>query len=69
MLLFFVYPQVQYFVISNLSFWISSGYYSYTNAGLTTSYLKAIPFYQGTLFGTFFYTPILFRVYYLLQKK
>ena len=58
-----------FFVVSNLGFWISSGYYSYTIVGLTTSFIKAIPFYQGTLFGTFFYTPILFGGYYLLQKN
>ena len=58
-----------FFVVSNLGFWTSSGYYPYTIVGLTTAFIKAIPFYQGTLFGTFFYTPILFGGYYLLQKN
>ena len=58
-----------FFAVSNLGFWISSGYYPYTIDGLTTAFIKAIPFYQGTLFGAFFYTPILFGGYYLLQKS
>ena len=58
-----------FFVISNFGFWLTSGIYSYTFLGLIECFLKAIPFYQGTLLGTFFYTPIFFGLYYFLQKK
>ncbi len=58
-----------FFVISNFGFWLTSGMYSYTFPGLIECYIKAIPFYQGTLLGTFFYTPIFFGLYYFLQKN
>ena len=58
-----------FFIISNFGVWLSSGMYTNDINGLFSCYIAAIPFYKGTLFGTFFYTPILFGLYFLLQKK
>ena len=58
-----------FFTVSNFGFWLTSGMYSLTLSGLLECYIKAIPFYQGTLLGSVFYTPIFFGSYYFLQKK
>ena len=57
-----------FFVITNFGVWIVGGYEK-SIYGLIMCYIAAIPFYKGTLLGTFFYTPIFFGFYYLLQKK
>ncbi len=64
-----VFSSLIFFIISNFGFWLTSGMYSLTFFGLLECYIKAIPFYQGTILGLLFYTPIFFGSYYFLQKK
>ena len=58
-----------FFIITNFGFWITSDLYPNNFMGLIDCYLLAIPFYQGTLLGTLFFTPFFIGSYYLLQKK
>ena len=63
-----------YFVASNLIVWIGGGLalnnlpYAKTWEGLMTCYAAAVPFYQGSLYATLFFSTILFGGYYLLTK-
>ena len=63
------FSSIVFFVVTNFGYWFSTNLYSSDFNGLLECYLAAIPFYKGTLLGTFFYTPIFFGFYYLLQKK
>ena len=58
-----------FFVITNFGFWLTSGLYNHSIAGLFICYVNAIPFFEGTLLGTIFYTPIFISLYYFLQRK
>ena len=58
-----------FFILSNFGYWLTSGLYEHTIQGFSNCYVAAIPFYKGTLYGTLFYTPILFILYFVLQKK
>ncbi len=61
--------SIIFFIITNFGFWLNSNLYSNNFNGLIQCYLAAIPFFKGTLYGAFFYTPIIFGLYYFLQKK
>ena len=63
-----------YFIASNLAVWIGGGLdinnlpYPKTFEGLTSCFAAAIPFYQGSLLATLFFSTILFGGYYLINK-
>ena len=61
--------SILFFVTTNFGYWLTSGLYSYNLIGLFKCYVNAIPFFEGTLLGTIFYTPIFIGLYYFLQKK
>lgn len=60
--------SLSFFIITNFMFWIASGWYPRTVAGLSTCYLAAIPFYQNQLFGDAFYTVAIFGGYAALSR-
>ena len=64
-----VFSSFIFFIISNFGVWITSDLYPSNFMGLINCYLLAIPFYQGTLLGTLFFTPLFIGLYYLLQKN
>ena len=58
-----------FFFITNFGFWTISNLYEKNLYGLIQCYIAGIPFFKGTIIGSFFYTYLLFGGYYLLQKK
>jgi len=58
-----------FFVTTNFGYWLTSGLYTHNISGLFKCYVNAIPFFEGTLLGTIFYTPIFIGLYYFLQRK
>ncbi|HVZ55538.1 MAG TPA: DUF6580 family putative transport protein [Chitinophagaceae bacterium] len=64
-----------YFLISNLLYWTGGGTDIRTQLplsrgmdGLLQSYNQALPFYQGAVLGTLFFSTLFFGVYYLLNR-
>jgi len=57
--------SVQFFIITNFGVWLT-GMYGNGISGLVQTYIMAIPFFRGTLFGDFFYTGLFFGSYELL---
>lgn len=67
-----VASAVTFFVVTNFGMWLFSGFYPVTYAGLIACYTAAIPFFQGTIAGDFFYSVLLFggfRIAELLIPK
>ena len=64
-----LFSGVIFFIISNFGVWMSGVMYSKDFAGMISCYLAGIPFFKGTILGNFFYVPVLFGTYYLLQKR
>jgi len=58
-----------FFVTTNFGYWLTSGLYTHNISGLFKCYVNAIPFFEGTLLGAIFYTPIFIGLYYFLQRK
>lgn len=58
--------SIIFFLISNFGVWVDP-FSSYTKdfSGLINTYIMAIPFFRGTLFGDLFYTGVLFGLYEL----
>ncbi|MCH8821442.1 hypothetical protein IID23_02845 [Patescibacteria group bacterium] len=59
--------SVQFFVITNFGVWLT-GMYGIGLSGLIQTYIMAIPFFRGTLFGDFFYIGLFFGGYELLLR-
>ena len=63
-----------YFIASNLVVWIGGGLalnnlpYAKTWDGLTTCLAAGLPFYNGSLYATLFFSSILFGGYFLFNK-
>ena len=57
-----------FFLVTNFSVWLTSGFYSQNFAGLINSYTLAIPFYKNTLLSAMIYSTILFASYELFSK-
>jgi hypothetical protein len=59
-----------YFLISNLMVWIGGGGYGRpaTFTGLLQCYADGLPFLRTSLFGTFFFSTILFGGHYLITR-
>lgn len=63
--------SIQFFVITNFGVWLT-GMYGQGLSGLVQSYIMALPFFRGTIFGDLFYTGAFFGAYELalrLAKK
>lgn len=56
------------FVLSNFTLWLTGLYYPMTFEGLTTCFVRAIPFYGNTLAGDFFYATVLFGAYEVVKQ-
>ena len=60
---------VLFFVVTNFGVWLVSGMYPLTMAGLAECFTLAIPFFRGTLLGTFVYGFVLFGVYEIIAAR
>jgi hypothetical protein len=60
--------SLSFFLITNFMFWAASGWYPHTPAGLSASYLAAIPFYANQLLGDALYTMAIFGGYAALSQ-
>jgi fumarate reductase subunit D len=60
---------VIFFLLTNFSVWLTSGFYTNNFSGLLNSYTLAIPFYKNTLLSAIIYSTILFASYDLLSNK
>lgn len=60
---------VLFFVVTNFGVWLVSGMYPLTLAGLSECFVLAIPFFRGTLLGTFAYGLVLFSMYELIAAR
>lgn len=61
--------SVLFFAVTNGVTWIGSTLYPQTGAGLAAAYAAGIPFFQGTLLGTLFYSALLFGGFSLLRRQ
>ncbi|HEU0306690.1 MAG TPA: DUF6580 family putative transport protein [Lysobacter sp.] len=61
--------SVLFFLITNFSAWIGSPMYPQNAAGLMAAYIAGIPFFQGTLLGTLFFSALLFGGFSLLRQR
>ena len=61
--------SVLFFLVTNFSAWIGSTMYPQNAAGLMAAYIAGIPFFQGTLLGTLFYSALLFGGFSLLRQR
>ncbi len=60
---------VLFFVITNFGVWLTTGMYPMTIAGLSECFVLAVPFFRGTLAGTFVYGAILFGIYEMIAAR
>lgn len=57
-----------FFVVTNLGVWLGGGMYPMTGAGLTATFVAAIPFFGNTLAGDMFFAGILFGGFTLAER-
>ncbi len=58
-----------FFLVTNFGVWLGSGLYTLDLSGLVLCYVKAIPFYRGTLMGDVFYLAVFFGLHGLLSIR
>ncbi|MBI1223478.1 MAG: hypothetical protein GC180_12815 [Bacteroidetes bacterium] len=58
-----------FFIISNLSTWLTDGMYPMTFGGLMTCYEMAIPFFWNTLLGDALYITLMFGAYEMVRRQ
>lgn len=59
-----------FYLVTNFFVWLGGTMYPYTMAGLASSYVAALPFYQyGSLPGTLFWSALLFGGFALLGRR
>jgi len=61
--------SVLFFLVTNFGAWIGSSMYPQNAAGLLAAYIAGIPFFQGTLMGTLFFSALLFGGFSLLRRR
>jgi hypothetical protein len=61
--------SVLFFLVTNFGAWIGSSMYPQNAAGLMAAYIAGIPFFQGTLLGTLFFSALLFGGFSLLRQR
>ena len=61
--------SVLFFLITNFATWLGGSMYPQNAAGLMAAYAAGIPFFKGTLFGTLFYSALLFGGFELLRRR
>ncbi len=62
-----VAASLQFFILTNLGVWLTSGMYSLDFAGLAYCFAMALPFYKGTFMGDIFYTGLFFGGFELIK--
>lgn len=60
---------VAFFIITNFGAWLSLPIYTKDLAGLTSSYLSAIPFLKASFMSDLLYSLGMFGGYYILQQR
>jgi hypothetical protein len=58
--------SVQFFIITNVASWLYD--YPHTLSGLGACYVAAIPFFERSVLGDFFFTGVLFGLYAVLTR-
>jgi hypothetical protein len=61
--------SVLFFLVTNFGAWLGSSMYPQNAAGLIAAYVAGLPFFQGTLLGTLFFSAILFGGFSLLRQR
>lgn len=64
-----ILASVLFFLITNFGTFVGNPMYSQNAGGLMACYAAGIPFFGGTLFGTLFYSGILFGGFELAKKQ
>jgi len=59
---------IAFFLLTNFGVWASSGMYPQTFQGLEACYAAALPFFQNSLAGDFFWSAILFGGFALAER-
>jgi hypothetical protein len=57
-----------FFLITNFGEWLMQSTYPMTTAGLVDCYVKAIPFFRGTIMGDLFYNLVFFAGFAIVNK-
>jgi hypothetical protein len=57
-----------FFIITNFGEWLTQSTYPMNTAGLIDCYVKAIPYFRGTLMGDLFYNLIFFVGFAIVNK-
>jgi hypothetical protein len=58
-----------FFVITNFAEWVFQPWYPKTAAGLTASYVAAIPFFRNAVIGDLLYSTLLFGGFHVLESR
>jgi hypothetical protein len=58
-----------FFIVTNLSVWVTSPVFPKTVSGLVACYVAALPFFGNTLAGDLFYTGVLFGAFALARHR
>lgn len=61
--------SVLFFLVTNFGAWLGSAMYPQNMGGLVVAYIAGIPFFQGTLLGTLFFSALLFGGFSLLRHR
>lgn len=60
--------SVMFFAITNFAVWLQNGMYERTWSGLTKCYIAALPFFQNSIMGDFFYVAVFFGAWAYAEK-
>lgn len=58
-----------FYLVTNFISWMTDPMYAKNIGGLLESYRLALPFFRGTLLSYMIFTPVLFGIFELLDKK
>lgn len=61
--------SVLFFAFTNFGAWLGSPMYPQDASGLLAAFIAGIPFFQGTLMGTLFFSAVLFGGFGLLRQR
>lgn len=61
--------SIVFFILTNFGVWLTDVDYAKTWAGLGECYVKAIPFFRGTVMGDLFYNLVLFGSFALIKWR